>query len=242
MEKGCSMKIADLMAYGTSEGVKKEWDSRGRRGKAPAHADFDGVLKSEDGWTRESKRRKNFWGNQGGLKTVWHKPDPRPGYRKGEQQVRVADNGHWEHVSHSSHVIAEGDGASTLSDHLGKNLDAQTEFSPSMRLRMPKKAGTGQVTQNPQYTGGQPPLQAKRADGHCCDACAKAAEMEAKGFKRPSGGCASRGGAFHKGASYDSKAAKMGHRIPLSAAAVVIRQRPIGRRQRGYSFRGYQTV
>jgi len=95
----------------------KDWMHAGGPGSG-RHKEFDGVLKPEDGWKRESRRRQNFWDNRGGLKTVYSKPDPRPGYRKGEQQVRVADNGHWEHVSHTSHVIREGDGAKALSEHL----------------------------------------------------------------------------------------------------------------------------
>lgn len=112
-----------------------------------------------------------------------------------------------------------------------KPIGAQTEFQPDMRTRMPKKAGTGQITQQPSYTGGQPPLQA-------CDE-----KMKAAGFKKPGhSGCGSHGFALHKGGGYAKKADKMGARMPLSAAAVQIRQQPINRRKRGYSFRGYQTA
>ena len=117
-----------------------------------------------------------------------------------------------------------------------KPIGAQIEFQPSMRLRMPKTAGMGTTTQNPQYTGGTPPLQAfsvkQRGLAHTA------------GFRKGSGvgkGCSSHG--FHRGSGYESKARHMGHVLPLSAAAdVPIRQRPINRRKKGYSFRGYQGV
>jgi hypothetical protein len=120
-----------------------------------------------------------------------------------------------------------------------KPIGAQTEFAPSMRERMPKKAGTGQMPQNPQYTGGQPTFQAAKKPG-CCDACNERAKMEALGFKVKTGGC---GGGFHKGTGYSNKAAKMGHRLTLAAAAerpVLVRQRPQNRKKVSYSFRGYQ--
>jgi hypothetical protein len=122
-----------------------------------------------------------------------------------------------------------------------KPIGAQTEFEPQMRERRPAKAGTG-PSLDPRYTGGQPTLQATKKKG-CCSACDEKAKMEALGLKMPhgrSGGC---GGGFHKGASYESKARKMGHVLPLSATAerpVLIRQRPSARRRVGYSFRGYQ--
>jgi hypothetical protein len=127
-----------------------------------------------------------------------------------------------------------------------KPIGAQTEFAPDNRLRMPKKAGQDTTSQNPQYTGGQPPLQAKKEGG--CEACNESKKMAAFGMKRGgmghSSGCGHTG--FHKGAGYENKAAKMGHRLPLSAAAersVIIVQRPGGRRrQTGYSFRGYQVI
>src|ERR1035437_9679680 len=128
-----------------------------------------------------------------------------------------------------------------------KPIGAQTEFSPSMRLRMPKKAGTS-ISESPQYTGGQPPLQAKKDE--CCEGCNESKKMEGfgmnirRGGMGHSSGCSSHG--FRRGSGYDGKAAKMGHRMPLSAAAerpVIIVQRPSGRRrQTGYSFRGYQVV
>lgn len=34
MDLLCDAELGGLAAYGTSEGVKKEWDSRGRRGKS----------------------------------------------------------------------------------------------------------------------------------------------------------------------------------------------------------------
>jgi len=100
-----------------------------------------------------------------------------------------------------------------------KEMESQVEFSPEMRLRMPKKAGEGTTTQNPQYTGGQPELQARF------------------GMKK-SGGCGRHGFALHKGAGYAKKAASMGHRIPLSAS---VRRRPIrDRKKAGNIFRGYK--
>ena len=105
-----------------------------------------------------------------------------------------------------------------------KPIGAQVEFSPAMRLRMPKKAGEGTTTENPQYTGGQPPLQARGF-----------------GMKKGSS-CGHHGFALHKGAGYAKKAASMGHRIPLSAAAL-IQRRPIrDRKKTGQAFSGYKVI
>jgi hypothetical protein len=123
---------------------------------------------------------------------------------------------------------------------IGEDMDAE-QFSPSDRLRMPKKAGQGTTTVNPQYTGGQPPLQAKKGCG--CEACAEEKRMEALGMRRGGrgGGCSSHG--FHRGPGYESKAAKMGHRIPLAASREpLIRQRPPQWRKFSQAFRGYQNM
>jgi len=122
-----------------------------------------------------------------------------------------------------------------------KPIGAQTEFEPSMRLRMPKKAGQDTTTQNPQYTGGEPPLQAEKTADQ--DACSKS-KMNALGLHRGGGarrsGCSSHG--FHRGAGYESKARSMGHRLTLSSSAL-IRQRPLRNRGPiGKSFKGYRVA
>jgi predicted nucleic acid-binding Zn ribbon protein len=78
-----------------------------------------------------------------------------------------------------------------------KPIGAEGQFSPSDRLNMPAPAGTKERSDQMWKGPGQ---------------------IQGLGFKKMGSGqkCGNRGGAFHRGAGYDRRAADMGHRLTLA--------------------------
>jgi hypothetical protein len=98
------MRLQSISAYGTSEGVKKEWETR--HGGQATHASM-----------RMTLRKHGF--NEGGSKGIFSKLG-----RDRNQSVEVSQTGAWRHTSRGDDrkvvTHGEGDSASSLADHLSK--------------------------------------------------------------------------------------------------------------------------
>ena len=113
VDMNCSAEYAGLLAYGTSEGATRAWDTRGRGRK---EQELHTLLKSR-GWRRWPKWQMNPTASSNARLVGYSSV-----YGKGTHTIGIHPDGTWEHdpLGLGSMGRIKGKDAQSLSKHLDR--------------------------------------------------------------------------------------------------------------------------